>query len=333
MLENADRIGEAFITLRNALDADETGILTLLRASENALAHVGTRYPAAAEYAARLHAVVEELKDIDRSVTDDSRRIDADPERLAKLTARLDTLLSLQQKHRATDEAELIALRDRYAAQLAAIVHGDERIAEVEAELAEAEAATNDLAAQLHAAREQAAPAFAARIVETLVQLGMPDTVFRIGLTPLPAPGRTGCDSVEFLFSANGNRTPQSVGRIASGGELSRVMLALKALLAECMHLPTIVFDEIDTGVSGRIADAMGAIIARLSKSMQVVDITHLPQVASKGSAHFVVYKRDGRTEITRLTEEERTTEIAKMISGSEITDAAVAQARILLGK
>ena len=333
VLENADRIGEAFITLRNALDADETGILTLLRASENALAHVGTRYPAAAEYAARLHAVVEELKDIDRSVTDDSRRIDADPERLAKLTARLDTLLSLQQKHRATDEAELIALRDRYAAQLAAIVHGDERIAEVEAEPAEAEAATNDLAAQLHAAREQAAPAFAARIVETLVQLGMPDTVFRIGLTPLPAPGRTGCDSVEFLFSANGNRTPQSVGRIASGGELSRVMLALKALLAECMHLPTIVFDEIDTGVSGRIADAMGAIIARLSKSMQVVDITHLPQVASKGSAHFVVYKRDGRTEITRLTEEERTTEIAKMISGSEITDAAVAQARILLGK
>lgn len=333
VLENADRIGEAFITLRNALDADETGILTLLRASENALAHVGTRYPAAAEYAARLHAVVEELKDIDRSVTDDSRRIDADPERLAKLTARLDTLLSLQQKHRATDEAELIALRDRYAAQLAAIVHGDKRIAEVEAELAEAEAATNDLAAQLHAAREQAAPAFAARIVETLVQLGMPDTVFRIGLTPLPAPGRTGCDSVEFLFSANGNRTPQSVGRIASGGELSRVMLALKALLAECMHLPTIVFDEIDTGVSGRIADAMGAIIARLSKSMQVVDITHLPQVASKGSAHFVVYKRDGRTEITRLTEEERTTEIAKMISGSEITDAAVAQARILLGK
>ena len=305
VLENADRIGEAFITLRNALDADETGILTLLRASENALAHVGTRYPAAAEYAARLHAVVEELKDIDRSVTDDSRRIDADPERLAKLTARLDTLLSLQQKHRATDEAEL----------------------------AEAEAATNDLAAQLHAAREQAAPAFAARIVETLVQLGMPDTVFRIGLTPLPAPGRTGCDSVEFLFSANGNRTPQSVGRIASGGELSRVMLALKALLAERMHLPTIVFDEIDTGVSGRIADAMGAIIARLSKSMQVVDITHLPQVASKGSAHFVVYKRDGRTEITRLTEEERTTEIAKMISGSEITDAAVAQARILLGK
>lgn len=333
VLENADRIGEAFITLRNALDADETGILTLLRTSENTLAHIGARYPAAAEYAARLHAVVEELKDIDRSVTDDSRRIDADPERLAKLSARLDTLLSLQQKHRVADEAELIALRDRYAAQLAAIVHGDERIAEAEAQLAEAEAAANDLAAQLHAAREEAAPAFAERIRETLVQLGMPDTVFRIELTPLPTPGRTGCDGVEFLFSANRDRTPQSVGRIASGGELSRVMLAIKALLAERMQLPTILFDEIDTGVSGRIADAMGAIIARLSTTMQVVDITHLPQVASKGSAHFVVYKRDGRTDITRLTEEERTTEIAKMLSGSEITNAAVAQARILLGK
>ncbi|MDE5622487.1 MAG: DNA repair protein RecN, partial [Alistipes sp.] len=262
VLENADRIGEAFITLRNALDADETGILTLLRTSENALAHIGSRYPAAAEYASRLHAVIEELKDIDRSVTDDSRRIDADPERLAKLTARLDTLLSLQQKHRVGDEAELIALRDRYAAQLAAIVHGDERIAEAEAELAAAEAAANDLAAQLHAAREKAAPAFAERILETLVQLGMPDTVFRIELTPLPTPGSTGGDSVEFLFSANRNRTPQSVGRIASGGELSRVMLAIKALLAERTQLPTILFDEIDTGVSGRIADAMGAIIA-----------------------------------------------------------------------
>ena len=161
----------------------------------------------------------------------------------------------------------------------------------------------------------------------------MPETVFRIALTPLAEPGRTGRDSVHFLFTANPRMTPQPVERIASGGELSRVMLALKALLAERMQLPTIIFDEIDTGVSGRIADAMGEIIASLSASMQVVDITHLPQVASKGTAHFVVYKRGGRTDITRLGDEERVTEIAKMLSGSEITDAAVAQARILLGK
>ena len=161
----------------------------------------------------------------------------------------------------------------------------------------------------------------------------MPETVFRIALTPLAEPGRTGRDSVQFLFTANPRMTPQPVERIASGGELSRVMLALKALLAERMQLPTIIFDEIDTGVSGRIADAMGEIIESLSATMQVVDITHLPQVASKGSAHFVVYKQDGRTGIRRLTAEERITEIAKMLSGSRITDAAVAQARILLGK
>ncbi len=332
VLEHADRIGETFISLRNALDTDDTGILTLLRNSENELAKLGADYPAAADYAARLHAVVEELKDIDASMAEDGQRIDADPNRLQKLSARLDTLLSLQQKHRAADEASLIAARDDYAARLAAIVHSDEEIAEAEQALQAAEKEARELAEKLHEARAKQAPKFAAHLSETLLQLGMPDTVFRVELLPQEVLGRTGADSVEFLFTANKNREPQPVERIASGGELSRVMLSIKALLAERMQLPTILFDEIDTGVSGRIADAMGEIIARLSQTMQVVDITHLPQVASKGTAHFVVYKREGHTGITRLTEKERVDEIAKMLSGSRITDAAVAQARILLG-
>ncbi len=332
VLEHADRIGETFISLRNALDTDDTGILTLLRNSENELAKLGADYPAAADYAARLHAVVEELKDIDASIAEDGQRIDADPNRLQKLSARLDTLLSLQQKHRAADEAALIAARDDYAARLAAIVHSDEEIAEAEQALQAAEKEARELAEKLHDARAKQAPKFAAHLSETLLQLGMPDTVFRVELLPQEVLGRTGADSVEFLFTANKNREPQPVERIASGGELSRVMLSIKALLAERMQLPTILFDEIDTGVSGRIADAMGEIIARLSQTMQVVDITHLPQVASKGTAHFVVYKREGHTGITRLTEKERVDEIAKMLSGSRITDAAVAQARILLG-
>ena len=319
VLENADRIGEVLTTLRNALDADETGVLTLLKNSENDLTRIREHFPAAGEYAARLHSVLEELKDIDNAVAADSERLDADPERLAKLAARLDALYALQQKHRVASEAELIAARDRYAAQLAAIVHGDEEIAAAEKEL--------------DAAAQKAGSAFEKQILATLVQLGMPETVFRVALTPLPDLGRTGGDGVAFLFSANRNATPQSVERIASGGELSRVMLALKSLLARRMQLPTVIFDEIDTGVSGRIADAMGEIIESLSATLQVVDITHLPQVASKGAAHFVVYKRDGRTGITRLTDEERITEIAKMLSGSRITDAAIAQARILLGK
>ena len=333
VLENADRIGEVLTTLRNAFDTDETGVLAQLKNSENELNHIRSHYPAAGEYADRLRSVLEELKDINGSAAAACERLDADPERLAKLSARLDALIALQQKHHAGDEAELIAVRDRCAAQLAAIVHSGEEIAEAEAALAEAAGKVAALADRLHKAREKAAAGFEKHILATLTKLGMPDTIFRIALTPLAEPCRTGCDSVQFLFTANRNMTLQPVERIASGGELSRVMLALKALLAERMQLPTIIFDEIDTGVSGRIADAMGEIIESLASSMQVVDITHLPQVASKGSAHFVVYKRDGRTDITRLGDEERVTEIAKMLSGSRITDAAVAQARILLGK
>ena len=333
VLENADRIGETLTELRNALDSDETGVLMQLKNAENNLAHLRDRYPTAGEYADRLHAVLEELKDIDASAANESERLDADPERLAKLSARLDTLIALQQKYHVADEAELIALRERSAAQLAAIVHGDEAIAEAEKALAEAVEKAEALAERLHKAREKAATGFAREILATLAKLGMAETVFRVELTPRPELDRTGRDEVQFLFTANARMTPQPVERIASGGELSRVMLALKALLAKRMQLPTIIFDEIDTGVSGRIADAMGEIIESLAGSMQVVDITHLPQVASKGSTHFVVYKRNSRTEITRLSDDDRIAEIAKMLSGAQITQAAVAQARILLGR
>ena len=331
VLENADRIGEALTGLRNTLDADETGILSQLKNAEISLTHIHEHYPAAGEYAARIRSVIEELKDIDSSAAADSERIEADPARLAKLSGRLDTLIALQQKHRVADEAELIALRNRCAAQLAVIDHGDEEIAAAEAALQQAQAKTDALADRLHKARAKAAPAFSRSIRTTLARLGMPETLFEIVLTPTE-PGRTGADEVEFLFTANAGAQPRPIEKIASGGELSRVMLALKALLADRMQLPTIIFDEIDTGVSGRIADAMGEIIAQLAATMQVIDITHLPQVASKGSAHFVVSKRDGRTSIARLTAKERIQEIAKMLSGNTVTDAALQQARILLG-
>ncbi|MDE7005271.1 MAG: DNA repair protein RecN [Alistipes sp.] len=331
VLENADRIGEALTGLRNALDTDETGVLPQLKTAETALSHIRTHYPAAEEYAARIRSAIEELKDIARSAAGESERIDADPARLAKLSTRLDTLIALQQKHRVANEAALIALRDRSTAQLAAIVHGSDEIAAAEEALQQARTQTETLAERLRKARTKAAPAFAKSICATLARLGMPETVFETTIVPTDL-GRTGADEVEFLFSSNRGAKPQPIEKIASGGELSRVMLALKSLLASRMQLPTIIFDEIDTGVSGRIADAMGEIIAQLSATMQVVDITHLPQVASKGSAHFVVSKQAGRTSVARLTDEERVTEIAKMLSGNTITDAALAQARILLG-
>ena len=332
VLENADRIGEVFTQLRNAFDEEETGVLSRLKEGEQGLLHIREHYAPAAEYAVRLRSVLEELKDMNRSLTADSERIDADPERLQKLTARLDSLLALQQKHRVADEEALIALRDRCREQLNAITHSDEQLAAAEAALQQTEQEVAKLAAQLHRAREAAAPAFAEAILTTLTRLGMAETTFTIQLLPHEV-GPMGGDEVQFLFSANRNVRPQPIERIASGGELSRVMLALKAMLAERMQLPTILFDEIDTGVSGRIADAMGEIIAQLSSRMQVVDITHLPQVASKGASHFVVYKSDSKTQIRRLSEAERTTEIAKMLSGAEVTDAAIAQAEILLGR
>lgn len=332
ILENADKIGELFTTLCNAFDEEETGILSRLKEGEQGMLQIRDHYAPAAEYAARLRSVLEELKDMNRSITAESERIDTDPERLQTKTARLDLLLSLQQKHRCQNEEELIALRDRVRRELAAITHADEAVTAAEEAVQEVQKATLEAATTLHNARQAAAPAFAKRIIETLRQLGMADTQFEVCLTPCEA-GPSGMDRVEFLFTANRTTSLQPIERIASGGELSRVMLSLKALLAESMQLPTILFDEIDTGVSGRIADAMGEIIARLSQQMQVVDITHLPQVASKGESHFVVYKSEGRTHLRRLSSEERTTEIAKMLSGAEITEAALSQARILLKK
>ena len=240
VLENADRIGEALTSLRNALDADETGVLAQLKNSENELNHIRSHYPAAGEYAGRLRSVLEELKDINGSAAAACERLDADPERLAKCSARLDTLIALQQKHRAADEAELIALRDRCAAQLAAIVHSDEEIAQAEAALSEAAEKTATLADRLHKTREKAAAGFEKHILSTLARLGMPETVFRIALTPLAEPGRTGRDSVQFLFTANPRMTPQPVERIASGGELSRLKLCI--LMDEEVNL--LILDE-----------------------------------------------------------------------------------------
>ncbi len=332
VLENADRIGELFTTLRNDLDADETGILSRLKEGEQGMRQIGAQFAPAAEYAERLRSVLEELKDLNRSMAFDTERLDSDPEQLQRKTARLDALIALQQKHRTSDEAALIALRDECRRKLDAITHSDAQIRQAEEALHAQEQQTRALAEELHLTRQKAAAPFTKEILATLMQLGMAETQFEVEFSPREM-GRTGADSVQFLFTANRTTRLQPIERIASGGELSRVMLALKALLARRMQLPTILFDEIDTGVSGRIADAMGEIIARLSTTMQVVDITHLPQVASKGHTHFVVYKEEGRTYLRRLTDEERETEIAKMLSGAEITEAARAQARILLGR
>ncbi len=331
ILENADRISEALSQFAARVDDDNFGLLMQIKASESDFAAISESYAPAMDYRQRLGSVLAEIKDIARSIEGEISSVESDPERLQKVGDRLNVIYTLTQKHRCANLAELIEVRDKYIAQLSSITEGDERIEELKKAIAECESTTKQLAAQLSEERAKVAPLFEEEICSTLNKLGMEGVVFRAEITASPALNAMGGDSVAFLFSANQGSRPQSVERIASGGEISRVMLALKALLAKRMSLPTIIFDEIDTGVSGQIADAMGDIISRLSESMQVVDITHLPQVASKGDTHFVVYKEQGRTNIAKLDAQQRIEHIAMMLSGSAVTDAALEQAKILL--
>lgn len=331
VLENADQIGEALISVRNILDAEQIGVLEQLAVAENMVARVSDNYPHGKEIASRIHSVLQELKDLGATVADDGERIEADPERLQRLTERVNTIYSMCQKHRVKSLEELMAVGAKFSAQLATITHGDEQIVSLREEIASITKSAKELAQQLHNLREGAAVQMSEQVAAKLKRLGMEEARFRVDVVPTSELMSDGADHISFMFSANAKVEPQMIEKVASGGELSRVMLALKAMIARRKNLPTIIFDEIDTGVSGRIADVMGEIISELADNMQVVAITHLPQVASKGESHYVVYKQQSKTNITALSAEQRVEEIAKMLSGSQITDAALVQARVLL--
>ena len=330
-LESADRINDVLTTLRNTLDDEELGAILLLSRSTRDLESLSDKYATGETLAERLKSVVAELKDISAYAADEVERIDAEPERLQQLSDRLNTIYSLEMKHRAESYDDLLAKGEEFEARLATIDNSDTELKALEARIADAEAECRSVAQQLHDSREDVRAAFEERMVSTLQLLGMEDVQFEVSITPTEQFTQSGTDSVAYMFSANKTTKLGAVERIASGGEMSRIMLVIKAILTEKKMLPTVIFDEIDTGVSGRIADAMGDIIANLSHSMQIIDITHLPQVAAKRGAHFVVYKSEGRSNIRRLTQTERIDEIATMISGSTITEAARKQAKILL--
>ena len=329
--ESADRINEILVGLRNALDDEEMGAIATLTRSQRELNALDGKYADGVTLAARIRSVVEELKDISATAADEQERIECDPEKLQKLSDRLNTIYSLEIKHRAESYDDLLAKREEYSQRLATIDNSDAELNALQSKMNECEAECRAIAGRLHDARAAICKDVERRMVDMLITLGIEDARFCVELKELDTLTATGYDSVAFLFSANKTSAPAPIERIASGGELSRVMLVLKVMLAEHMKLPTIIFDEIDTGVSGRIASAMGDIIAKLSARIQVIDITHLPQVAAKRGAHFVVFKEQGLSNIRRLTDKERIDEIAKMLSGSTITDAARKQAKILL--
>lgn len=335
-LSNAEGILAALSEAGGLMENDETGALAALKTAEAALQRIGGVLEGTSDLATRIHSAYVELKDVSGEVASLAGRIEDNPARLEAVDNRIGAVSDLMRRYGAASSDELLALGNDLAARLEAITGSDAEIAELEAEAGALRATAEGLAAAVTASRTKASALFDEAVSRVLARLGMPSARFVTEITPSGTLSPSGADSVRFLFNANGGEGLQSLERIASGGETSRVMLALKSIVARSTKLPTILFDEIDTGVSGKIADAMGRIIAELGDSMQVVNITHLPQVASKGETHFLVYKEASPsgnvTRIRLLDREARVGEIAKMLSGSEVTEAAVAQARALLG-
>jgi DNA repair protein RecN (Recombination protein N) len=261
--------------------------------------------------------------------------IEADPQRLAQVNNRLDGLYSLIQKHRVKDLNELIRKKDEIKDLINSIVTSDERLIQLEALLEKEVNSLKTISEEISNMRKSVLPDIESRITELLKQLGIPNAKFRILLTQLHEFTSTGIDQADFLFSANKQIAPENLAKIASGGELSRVMLSLKSLLTKNNNLPTIIFDEIDAGVSGEVADKVGQILSGMGKYMQVINITHLPQVASRGTRHYHVYKDDTDnstfTRVKLLSPEERILEVARLLSGSEVTETAMKNARELL--
>ena len=334
-LANVEQIQGVLSESAGALEADETGILSRLKIMESRLRSINTVYPRGEELAGRTHGAYVELKDIFSEISAEAGRIEGNPARLLQVDERLNTIYSLLQKHHVEDTDALMALKEEFASKLELISNSDDAISELQKRVDGLRSKAEEAAGRITSARLAAAEKLSALVEQTVERLGMPSSRFICDISPLGGLSATGADEVRFLFSANKDIAPYPLEKIASGGEVSRLMLTLKSIVARSNMLPTIIVDEIDTGVSGRIADAMGDIIAELAANMQVLNITHLPQVASKGDTHFVVYKEEAQqgvqTRIRRLSPEERVNEIAKMLSGSQITEAAITQAKLLL--
>lgn len=336
-LQHAEEIKNELAVLQEFLHAEETGVVSLLNTTLSRMRALSRLYPEVDEWAGRLESDYIDLKDIASTVDRSQENLNMDPERLAWVENRLDTYYSLQQKHRLASAAELLALRDSFAERLTRIENYDEELAALKHEVDEAESQVRNLAEQLTRVRRQSAANISSTLTERVKPLGMPHLQFEIEVSTRPQFDETGGDAIRFLFSANKNQPLQPVSEVASGGEISRLMLSLKALVAHAMALPTIVFDEVDTGVSGEIADKMARIMREMSRCMQVISITHLPQVAAWGQTHYRVYKSDTATatatHLVRLTDSERVEEIARMLSGSSLTAAALDNARELLNR
>lgn len=334
-MSHSEDIKTALYKADNALNNDDSGILTNLRATVNSLHDIADVLPGARQLEERTQSCMIELKDIAQEIGHELDNIDYDPAELDAINSRLDKLYDLQKKYRKEKIEELIEMRDGLHAALENIENSDEAMDEAQRKADSLAAQCADIAGKLTVTRKKAARTIEKNMQESLRRLGMPNVEFAISISATEL-GDNGGDRVEFLFSANKNVPLQPISQVASGGEIARVMLSLKAMISGTVKLPTIIFDEIDTGVSGKVAEQMAKMMREMGNSnRQVISITHLPQIAALGTTHYKVYKEDSdgitSSHMTLLNHDQRVNEIAQMLSGSDITQAAVDNAKELL--
>lgn len=336
MLSHAEEIKQTLFQTENLLEDEQNGIIHTLKESVNLLNNLSKVYPDGQDLASRMESCYIELKDLAGEVSGRTEQVEFNPERLEYVNERLNLIYDLQQKHRVNTVEELLQIEETYRRKLDAITHGDEHIQALEAERERRYKVMKAQADRLTSLRRKAAGTAEKEMKEKLIPLGIPNVQFKVDLASKESPDYTGMDKISFLFSANKNGQLQPITQVASGGEIARVMLSLKAMISGAVKLPTIIFDEIDTGVSGNIAEKMAHIMQEMGAlDRQVISITHLPQIAALGHTHYKVYKEDhaeGTTShIVRLDEQGRIEEIAHMLSGATLTEAAINNAKELL--
>lgn len=334
-LSHAEDIKGSLYKITELLNGEEQGSVQLIKEALSTADSLERFYPKAREIAERLRSAYIDLNDLASETDVLKEDVEFNPERLEWVNERLNTLYTLEQKHRVPTVEELIAIQDKYTEQLHDIDSFDEQIEGIKAQLEISYQELLQQAAVLSEQRKIASKAIASQLVKMVIPLGMPNVRFAVDFVARPEPESDGMDDIRFLFSANKSGELQPVAQTASGGEISRLMLCIKAMIAGFTALPAIIFDEVDTGVSGDIADKMGDIMQDLGTKMQVITITHLPQIAAKGKDHFFVYKEDTTertiTRIKKLNKEERVKEVARMLSGASLTGASIANAKELL--
>lgn len=334
-LTHAEEIKTVFGQLFQDLSENERSVISVIKDNLNALGKLRNVLPEAEQIYQRLDSVYIELKDVsaESSVLED--RTENNPKRVEQINQRLDLIYSLQQKHRVGSVAELLAIQSDFQEKINLVSSYDQEIERLQKEIKVQEGNLSDLAGRLRKNRKSVVTPIVDKVIDILRNVGIPNASFNVKFAELSSFSISGLDEVNFLFSANKSQELQEIGKIASGGEMSRLMLAIKTLITDSRSLPTIIFDEIDTGVSGEVAVKMGQILQQMAETMQVLNITHLPQIAARGSHHYKVYKFDQNdqtfTSIKKLTDQERIEEIAQMLSGENYSSTAMETARELL--